>query len=521
MDDHNELMRLRAEKAEALRAEGVNPYANDFRVSHTLDEVRAATEPFDVAALEARDGERYRVAGRVMAVRSFGKAAFVKLRDRTGDLQVMVRKDVIGEDEFARTFKRLDVGDLVGVAGPVFRTKTNELTIQTHELRLLTKAIRPLPEKWHGLQDKETRFRQRYVDLIVNPDVRRIFHTRARAVRYIRDYFDTRGFLEVETPMMHVVAGGAAARPFKTFHNALGIPLYLRIAPELYLKRLVVGGLERVYEINRNFRNEGLSQTHNPEFTMLEFYQAFATFEDLMELTEELISGLVAEVTGGTTVEWAGHTIDLARPWKRYRVTEALVALAGVPEEKVADADYLRGRLAERGIELGASAGLGKLQMETFEAFGEAKLVQPTFLTHFPTEVSPLSRRNDDDPSVVDRFELFVGGTEIANAFSELNDPVDQKARFEAQLELKAEGDDEAHEMDLDYVRALEYGLPPTAGEGIGIDRLVMLLTGQESIREVILFPHMRPEQTAPPLGAPTDGDEPPAERHGEGGSQP
>jgi lysyl-tRNA synthetase class 2 len=506
MDEFNDLMRLRAEKAEALRTDGINPYANDFRVSHALAAVRAAGEPLDAATLEAQaaDGSAasWRVAGRVIALRSFGKAAFLKLRDRSGDLQVMVRKDVVGEEAFAKVFGRVDLGDIVGVAGTLFRTKTVELTVLAREFRLLSKSIRPLPEKWHGLQDKETRFRQRYVDLIVNPDVRRIFDVRARAVRHIRSFFDARGYLEVETPMMHVVAGGAAARPFKTFHNALGIPLYLRIAPELYLKRLVVGGLERVYEINRNFRNEGLSQRHNPEFTMLEFYQAYATFEDLMELTEELLSGLVQEVTGGTTLTWGEHTIDFARPWKRLPVAEALVNPGGLDPGVVRDRHALRAALAARGVETDADESLGKLQMLAFETLAESQLVQPTFLTHFPVEVSPLSRRNDADPTIVDRFELYVGATEIANAFSELNDPVDQKGRFEAQLALKAKGDEEAHDMDLDYVRALEYGLPPTAGEGIGIDRLVMLLTDQQSIREVILFPHMRPELTVPAPGA-------------------
>ena len=494
MEDYNEIMRLRAEKAGALRAEGIDPYANDFRVTHSLAEVRESTEQLDPQALAEHEDVHYAVAGRIIAFRSFGKAGFLRLRDRTGDLQVMVRRDVLGARTFEALFPRLDVGDIVGARGSMFRTKTGELTVQALELRLLTKSVRPLPEKWHGLTDKETRLRQRYVDLIVNPEVRSIFQTRARTIRYLRDYFDARGFLEVETPMMHSIAGGALARPFQTFHNALGIPLYLRIAPELFLKRLVVGGLERVYEINRNFRNEGLSQRHNPEFTMLEFYQAFATFEDLMDLTEELVSGLVEAVTGGTKLEYAGQELDFAKPWRRFTVREGLRELGGLTEGETADEAALVATAKAKGLELPDGTPAGKIEMALFELLCENALVQPTFVTHFPVAVSPLSRRNDADPSVVDRFELYVAGLEIANAFSELNDPVDQRARFEAQLRARESGDEEAHEMDLDYLRALEYGLPPTAGEGIGVDRLVMLLTDQQSIREVLLFPQMRPE---------------------------
>ena len=505
-DDFNEIMRLRVEKAGALRADGVQPYANDFRVDHTLDEVRAATAELDDEALSAQEEVSYAVGGRLIAVRSFGKAGFLRLRDRSGDLQVMAKRDRLGAEFWQTVVKRLDVGDIIGVKGFVFRTRTGELTIQATELALLTKSVRPLPEKFHGLTDKETRFRQRYVDLIVHPDVREIFRTRARVIRHIRDYFDGNGFLEVETPMMHTVPGGALAKPFKTFHNALGIPLYLRIAPELFLKRLVVGGLERVYEINRNFRNEGLSQRHNPEFTMLEFYEAFATFEDLMDRTEELVSGLVAELTGGTSVPFDGKTLEFAKPWRRLSVDEALLKLGGLDAAQIADGDALTATAKAKGLELRDGTPAGKVKMELFELLCEDQLEQPTFITHFPVAVSPLSRRNDANPEVVDRFELYVAGLEIANAFSELNDPTDQRARFEAQLEERAAGDDEAHEMDQDYLRALEYGLPPTAGEGIGIDRLVMLLTDQQSIREVLLFPHMRPETKGSGDGSGEDG---------------
>ncbi len=491
MDDRNELLRQRADKVDALRADGYDPYANDFRPTHSLAQVAALNHQQETPDEE----QRYAVAGRIMALRSFGKAAFLKLRDRTGDLQIMVRKDVVGPEVFLNIFKRLDVGDIMGVRGALFKTRTGELTIQAAEIALLTKTLRPLPEKWHGLTDLETRFRQRYVDLLVNPDAREIFKTRARVVQYVRRFFDEREYLEVETPMMHPIAGGAVARPFATWHNALGIPLYLRIAPELYLKRLVVGGLERVYEINRNFRNEGLSQTHNPEFTMLEFYEAYATFEDLMDLTEELLTGLVQSVTGGTTLPWRDEQISFARPWRRLSVRQALLEVGGLTAQEADSPAALRAALAAAGHETPPSSPLGVLQMEAFEAFAEHKLREPTFLTHFPVEVSPLSRRNDERPELVDRFELFVAGNEIANGFSELNDPVDQRTRFEAQLALREQGDEEAHQMDHDYIRALEYGLPPTAGEGIGIDRLVMLLTNNQSIREVILFPHMRPER--------------------------
>jgi len=408
-------------------------------------------------------------------------------------VQVHARRDRLGAQPF-EVYRLLDLGDVIGVAGRPFRTRTGELTIEAAELRLLAKALRPLPEKWHGLQDVETRYRQRYLDLIVNPEARRIFEVRARAIRYLREFLSARGYLEVETPMMQPVAGGAAARPFITHHNALDVDLYLRIAPELYLKRLVVGGYERVFELSRVFRNEGLSTEHNPEFTMLEFYQAGAAYEDLMTLTEEMLSGLAREVTGGTVLDYRGARIDLAPPWPRRTMVELVAERTDVPVERLLEPDTIRG-LAERTGGVGrAGMTSGELLCEVFERLVEPDLVQPTFVCQFPVEVSPLARRNDRDPRFVDRFELFIARREIANAFSELNDPEDQRARFEEQLRARAAGDEAAHAMDADYIRALEFGLPPTAGEGIGIDRLVMLLTGAGSIREVILFPQLRPQ---------------------------
>jgi lysyl-tRNA synthetase class 2 len=491
-DDHEQIV-VRRRKLTQLRERG-RPYPNDFRPDHTAADVHAV---FGARAPEAlADAPAVRVAGRVMARRDFGKAGFLQLQDRSGRIQVHARRDRLGEDAFA-VYQALDLGDVVGVAGSPFRTRTNELTVEAAELRLLAKSLHPLPEKWHGLQDVEARYRQRYVDLMVNPDARRIFEVRARTIRWLRDFLTARGFLEVETPMMQPIAGGAAARPFRTHHNALDVDLYLRIAPELYLKRLVVGGYERVFELSRVFRNEGLSTEHNPEFTLLEFYQAYATYEDLMALTEEMLVGIVRDVTGGSTVQYRGQAVDVTPPWPRRTIVELVAAWGGVPADRVLEPATLE-RLAERvgGVE-GAGTTPGEILYAVFERAVEPTLVQPTFVTQFPVEVSPLARRNDVDPRFVDRFELFVAGAEIANAFSELNDPEDQRARFEEQLRARAAGDEEAHAMDEDYVHALEYGLPPTAGEGIGIDRLVMLLTGATSIREVILFPQLRPEAPA------------------------
>ena len=489
-EDHEQIV-VRRKKLQALRERGIDPYPNDFRPDHTTAEVHARLSALGEAEL-ARAAP-LSVAGRVMALRDFGKAGFLQVQDRAGRLQVHARRDRLGDEGF-EVYRLLDLGDVIGVAGRPFRTRTGELTLEATALRLLAKALRPLPEKWHGLQDVETRYRQRYLDLIVNPDARRIFEVRARAVRYLRDFLVARGYLEVETPMMQPIAGGAAARPFVTHHNALDVDLYLRIAPELYLKRLVVGGYERVFELSRVFRNEGVSTRHNPEFTMLEFYQAHATYEDLMALTEEMLVGLAHEVAGGTTLQYGGEAIDLARPWPRRTMAELVSEYASVPAERVLERELLAPLAASRGITVHPNATAGHLLAAVFEAVVEPHLVQPIFVTRFPIELSPLARRNDRDPRFVDRFELFVARHEIANAFSELNDPEDQRGRFEEQLRARAAGDAEAHAMDADYLRALEHGLPPTAGEGVGIDRLVMLLTGATSIREVILFPHLRPE---------------------------
>jgi len=405
-----------------------------------------------------------------------------------------VKRDLIGKEEY-KLFKKMDIGDFVGVRGTVFCTNTGELTIMAQELRILSKSLRPLPEKWHGLRDVEIRYRQRYVDLIVNDSVREVFIKRSKIIQKIQSFMRVHGFIEVETPMMQPIPGGATARPFKTFHNALGIDLYLRIAPELYLKRLLVGGLERVFEINRNFRNEGISFQHNPEFTMLEFYQAYATYEDLIPFTEEMVCSIAQELNGSLKLTHQGKEIDLNRPWPRYSLKEALVIFGGLDSTEVEDETKLRTRAESLGV-TAAGQDSGKVITKLFDVLVEPKLEQPTFITHYPLDVSPLSRRNQVDPSLVDRFELFIAGYEIANGFSELNDPVDQKERFLQQVEARKAGDEEAHFMDEDYIRALEYGMPPAAGEGVGIDRLVMLFTDLPSIREVILFPHLRPEST-------------------------
>ena len=481
------------EKLEALEALGVESFRNDFRPTWTAGRIHEHFGPMSAEDLEAV-GELPTVAGRIVALRSFGKAAFLHIQDRTGRVQLYVRRDVIGEEAF-EIFKLFDVGDFVGSVGKPFITKKGELTLGAERIVLLSKSLRPMPEKWHGLRDVEKRYRNRYLDLIFNADVRETFVKRARIIRMIRAFLDDRDFQEVETPMMHAIAGGATARPFKTYHNALGIDLYLRVAPELYLKRLVVGTFERVYEINRNFRNEGLSTQHNPEFTMLEFYQAYADYRDLMDLTEELITGCAEEVAGGTRILFQGAEIDLTRPWKRMKMTEALVEVGGLDAGIIDDEKALARSAEAAGIRKIGGMSWGTLATELFEALVEPKLVDPTFITHYPVDVSPLSWRNREDERLVDRFELFVAGREIANAFSELTDPVDQKTRFRDQL-LKRDGEEGPDRMDHDFIRALEYGMPPTAGEGIGIDRLVMLLTDSASIRDVILFPLLRPEGT-------------------------
>ena len=493
MEERNDILAQRRAKLEELRTEGRNPFANDFRASHCAAELQANHAEHDAAAL-AGCAQRYALAGRVMARRDFGKAAFLQLQDRSGRCQVYLAQEQLGEELFA-LYRKLDIGDIIGVTGTPFRTKTNELSLRADSLQLLTKSLLPLPEKWHGLTDVETRYRQRYLDMIVNSEVRETFRKRSRIINLIREFMVARDFLEVETPMMQPLAGGATARPFVTHHNTLKMDLFLRIAPELYLKRLVVGGFERVFEINRNFRNEGISIQHNPEFTMMEFYQAYSTYAELMELTEELICHVTEQVVGSLQFTYGGRDVDLRRPWQRLTVREAVMHYGQLSAADLANRNCLLAYARNLGLEVDDRIGDGKLLIEIFETVAEPHLWHPTFITHYPTEVSPLSRKNDVDPTVVDRFELYVVGRELANAFSELNDPDDQRARFEGQLLEKAAGDEEAHAMDEDYIRALEYGLPPTAGEGIGIDRLVMLLTDAASIRDVILFPQLRPEK--------------------------
>lgn len=490
--DENKLIALRRQKLTAVRQLG-QAYPTDFRRDALAAELHTTYGAQDQGALEANP-QRVCIAGRMLAKRIMGKASFARLRDMSGDIQIFIQKSAVPEGCYEE-FKNWDLGDILGAEGVVFKTKTGELSVKVDMLRLLTKSLRPLPEKFHGLADQETRYRQRYVDLIMNESTRATFKLRSAIVAYIREFFNQRGFLEVETPMMQPIPGGAAARPFITHHNALDMQLYLRIAPELYLKRLVVGGFEKVYEINRNFRNEGLSTRHNPEFTMLEFYQAYADYHDLMNLSEALLRGMAQTLLSSTLVPYQGETYDFGQPFQRLTVKDAILQfnpdLTAAQLEDLATAR----RIAESlGLKLQADYGPGRVQLEIFEQTVEQQLRNPTFITAYPTEVSPLARRNDADPSITDRFELFVGGREIANGFSELNDPEDQAERFRKQAAAKDAGDHEAMHYDADYMRALEYGLPPTAGEGIGIDRLVMLFTDAPSIRDVLLFPHLRPE---------------------------
>jgi lysyl-tRNA synthetase class 2 len=489
--DENKLIAERRAKLAKLRESGI-AYPNDFRRDALADQLLTAygerpTEWFDAHPIKVK------VGGRMMAKRVMGKASFAKIADRTGQIQIFVQSAAIGEAY--EDFKHWDVGDVIGAEGTLFKTKTGELSVKVEKLRLLTKSLRPLPDKWHGLHDQETRYRQRYVDLIISEDSRKVFVKRTRIVKYLRDFLDAMDFLEVETPMMQAIAGGAVARPFVTHHNALDMELFLRIAPELYLKRLVVGGFERVYEINRNFRNEGVSTRHNPEFTMLELYQAYADYGDLMNLVERMCQGLCDTVHGSRQIEYQGETYDFAQPFRRVTIEDLVVHFnPGIERARLRDVPYLREQCTRLGIQFKEGDGAGKLQIEIFEKTAEHKLSAPTFVYAYPAEVSPLARRNDADPFITDRFEFFVGGREIANGFSELNDPEDQAARFRDQLARKTAGDEEAMQYDADYIRALEYGLPPTAGLGVGIDRLVMLFTNAPSIRDVLLFPYMRPE---------------------------
>jgi len=498
MAEEHELYQQRLANLDELRRLGVETYPHTFVRTDTIGALVGAHGASGGADLEALRPETT-TAGRILAIRSFGKANFLVLTDGVARIQAYIRQDALPEQDFA-VFRLLDVGDFVGVRGRIFRTKTNELTIWASALTFLSKCLRPLPEKWHGLQDVEIRYRQRYLDLIVNPEARRVFEVRSRVIAGIRRFLDARGFLEVETPMMQPIAGGALARPFVTHHNAMDMKLYMRIAPELYLKRLTVGGVERVYEINRNFRNEGISTQHNPEFTMLEFYQAYADYRDLMDLTEALISTVARDAIGADTCTFGGDTITLSAPYRRVSLREAAREAASRQLGAEVDGGDLRDRaraaaLADRlGVAYAPAAGPGKIATAIFETLCESSLVQPTFVYDFPTEVSPLSKQRADDPDTVERFELYIGRFEVANAFSELNDPAEQRRRFEGQLADRQRGDDEAHAMDEDYLRALEYGMPPAGGEGIGIDRLVMVLTGSPSIRDVILFPLMRPQ---------------------------
>jgi len=500
MEETTDLLKLRRDKLQELRDKGINPYINRFHVTTFISDLIQPHLENTKEELEEKNLEVV-VAGRIMSRRKHGKTSFCNIKDGTGQIQVYIKKDDIGAESY-ESFSRFDIGDFIGVQGRLSKTKTGELTVFSKQITMLSKSLLPLPEKWHGLKDVELRYRQRYVDLIVNPEVREVFVSRSKIIQALREFLNERHYLEVETPMMQSIPGGATARPFKTHHNALDMDLYLRVAPELYLKRLVVGGLERVYEINRSFRNEGISTEHNPEFTMLEFYTAYADYRDLMVLTEELFRFVGSQVFGTLsfpcTYEEAGETkeatIDFSQPFSRYTFRQSLIELGQVPPEAIETQEKAVDYALKNKVPLDKKDHFGKVLGKLFDQFVEHRLVQPTFITDYPLELSPLSKKREDDPNLVERFELFIGQKEIANAYTELNDPIDQKERFQQQVAQKEAGDEEAHWMDHDFIRALEYGMPPTAGEGIGIDRLVMLFTNSQSIRDVILFPQLKKE---------------------------
>jgi len=493
MDETSELIQQRIRKLEDLRNNGIDPYPNDFRVTHTSRDLHETFDSLSDEELKS-GGETFCLAGRIMAIRDFGKASFIQIQDRKGRIQAYLQRDIVGESAF-QLFKTFDIGDFIGLEGKIFRTKTRELTLQVQRFRLLVKSLRPLPEKWHGLTDIEVRYRQRYLDLIANPKVKEIFLTRIKAIQKIRDFFTQRDFIEVETPMLHPIPGGATAKPFKTHHNALDMELYMRVAPELFLKRLVIGGLERIFEINRCFRNEGISTQHNPEFTMLEFYQSYATYEDMIKMTEELLCSMIKEIHGGLRFAYQGKELDFTPPWRRIRFNDSLLEYGKVDPAILKDPSKAIEVAKKLGLEMQKGTSHGRALADLFKEIVEPQLLQPAFVIQYPTEVSPLSRRNGNDPEVVDRFELFIAGREIANGFSELNDPVDQRERFVQQMKERGDEADAVLTLDEDFLRALEFGMPPTAGEGIGIDRWVMLLTDAPSIRDVIFFPLLRMEK--------------------------
>ncbi|CED99950.1 MULTISPECIES: lysine--tRNA ligase [Bacillaceae] len=489
-EELNDQLIVRREKMEELRAKGIDPFGKRFDRTHSAMDLKNAYGEMENEELESKE-IRVQLAGRIMTKRGKGKVGFAHIQDVTGQIQIYVRKDTIGDDQYA-IFKTADLGDIVGVKGIVFKTHVGELSIKVDDFQILTKALRPLPDKFHGLKDVEQRYRQRYLDLIVNPESKDIFVTRSKVIQSIRRFLDNKGYLEVETPMMHTIPGGAAARPFITHHNALDIDLYMRIALELHLKRLIVGGLEKVYEIGRVFRNEGVSTRHNPEFTMLELYEAYADFHDIMNLTEDMIVHVAQEVLGTTNIQYGEYNVDLTPKWKRIHMVDAVKEYVGVDFWQEMTVEEARILAKEHGIEITEHMEVGHIINEFFEQKVEEKLIQPTFVYGHPVEISPLAKKNADDPRFTDRFELFIVAREHANAFTELNDPIDQRERFEAQVKERSQGNDEAHVMDEDFIEALEYGMPPTGGLGIGIDRLIMFLTNAPSIRDVLLFPTMR-----------------------------